>query len=58
MKVLSFAALTLLFLGGVSAIGKDDKVSGLPGTSFNVIFDQYSGYLNAGNGGKWKFFYW
>lgn len=42
----------------INAKGEDDLIKSLPGVDFEVKFKQYSGYLNAGNNGNWKFFYW
>ena len=59
MKMRCFLFLFLVkFISLVASDGVEDKISGLPGTTFNVVFDQYSGYLNAGNNGTWKYFYW
>uniref|UniRef100_A0AC34F8S9 Carboxypeptidase n=1 Tax=Panagrolaimus sp. ES5 TaxID=591445 RepID=A0AC34F8S9_9BILA len=59
MKALTLLIFLFPFFGICKAAGDADKIIGdLPGTTFKVNFDQYSGYLNAGNGGKWKFFYW
>uniref|UniRef100_A0A7E4VI92 Carboxypeptidase n=1 Tax=Panagrellus redivivus TaxID=6233 RepID=A0A7E4VI92_PANRE len=55
---LPLALIVLCVIASVSAIGDDDKITALPGVNFEVNFDQYSGYLNAGKNGTWKFFYW
>ncbi|CAJ0955741.1 unnamed protein product, partial [Mesorhabditis belari] len=35
-----------------------DKVTNLPGLTFQINYGLYSGYLNAGKGGDWKMHYW
>ncbi|CAJ0952003.1 unnamed protein product, partial [Mesorhabditis belari] len=36
---------------------KNDKVNHLPGLNFEINYDLYSGYLNAGKNGDWKMHY-
>ena len=56
-KVLIFA-LVFGLLAVAEGAGEQDLIASLPGANFKYNFKQYSGYLNAGNNGKWKFFYW
>ncbi|KAH7703734.1 Protein F32A5.3 [Aphelenchoides avenae] len=59
MRATNAICLMLSVLAGyAAAAGEDDLIKNLPNVTFDVKFKQYSGYLNAGNGGKWKFFYW
>lgn len=57
-RLVAVALLLLSFCGDALSAGEDDLIKALPNITFNVAFKQYSGYLNAGNNGKWKFFYW
>lgn len=57
--MLSKLVLLLSLCSGALAKGEDDLVTNLPGLIFNVTFNTYSGYLNAGGGdtNDWQMHY-